>query len=812
MTSLQIVEELLTTNDFIYFSYPRGKPDRTLHLRNLLYQLNIYLTQQEGGIENQGLNIQEMRSVTRSIATKIRNGKLLQPTTEYNYPTIFALYGYNDENNKEIRELIMNMFGDFREIEINNEIYLIPDILLARNNTIPSYTQLTVRLYVMFLMILNEIDSTTQVYYRTYVNLRFQDDDDDNIVYTINNLPMFFNQVVRTVNNRRQKNKITENRTKPATNIPPPIQPETGQTDSVNNTDPNIQEFNNTALGDIETPGKDLIPDEDPDKDELEELVQQQERVGVNIEEQNVIKPSELVNTLLNNAITPQNLNRVAEELLGPLNPVPRVPLFNIAPTFSFNLVSGEANIPFIDDDDSDIIDIPLLNIEGLASRYANEEDPSLKLNYWQQLRRALQFEAARFQAVLRSDVVFNALYNIANIFMSLSRGGQNIVNPEIVNNLSLVEEPLIQEYVADAVSQSEFLTAVLAGGVVSAVVLRALFNVVISRLLETLGIITSTDGYQLPINVQKFRVIKDHTGKTLNIINEGEANFLPDPISDQTAYDVLFDPSGYRVTKILPGKLPTDVLKSEFDLQLYNFIGNGMLSLSTLNIEPTNLQPAYSLLSNISEELDETYTTMLQGNTEKSMEKIHNFLPKFQDWLTSNKQVFMNHVNQDIPPNGDYDPDAGDDEGDDDISSGSSGSGFPKKPNKYNETKQGQWYIIKTLIYWIMRKISKIYEFTSIHMRNLFYISYDFAISIYTNIVGKHPLLFSTGVAIVTLKPQLALDIFETFVFFIQSSLTIIKKVFAFFSSYLGLGLLLVGAGVLLYNFSKSPKKISLI
>jgi hypothetical protein len=290
------------------------------------------------------------------------------------------------------------------------------------------------------------------------------------------------------------------------------------------------------------------------------------------------------------------------------------------------------------------------------------------------------------------------------------------------------------------------------------------------------------------------------------------DANFYPDPISNQDVFEVVTNPQGYIVNKPLPNKQSILVHKSSFDFGLYNYIGNQLLQLSELNVEPTFLQPNYSLKDSIIECIDGVYTTIMQNNQPVSHEQIKKFLPQFQEFIQSNKNVFINLVTQPARGRGGGGGPPDDDPEDDDQPIGKSGP--PDKLNNdksYASTEEGQWYIIKTIIYWLLKNIRPYYELTSTHMKHLFSICYDLAISIYTNIIGSHPYIFTTVSAVALLRPDLIPQVFDTLVFFVSSMTTIIQNVFSFFSSTGGLVILGVGAAVLLYNLSKSINKVSL-
>lgn len=637
---------------------------------------------------------------------------------------------------------------------------------------------------------------------------------------------------------------------KPVDRYVPPIQPETGQTEDVrpdvnlqlyytatnpefiktHNTigqtvvtlepedvitmgfEPELDEVDRELLEEVNENGEniaftseqiiDRVNNLNDEIRQLDEQIRQQEieqiRQAVIVpeyivpESRNVVNLEQLIDQAMRQIENPSFVRQITQEVRSSI--IVERPLQNIQENRRINVLDAISGFGGIDL----FIDV------GPTGFFNNDDDDEDVLN------DNTVFEVIKNNKAFYRSLTKEIYLDFVRFVTSTFRGSVNICNQVIQDNLLDINEDTLRDGIAGLVNQLDIfvntypnlinISAVL-GYLTTLSIILISQKYIVASLLNTLGL---TTGPSVFVDVDNITIIKDMNGNTLNTVNNGEVNFSPDPISSQTGYEVVKDPEHYIITKILPSQREVR-LKATFDVGLYNFIGNRMLSISKLNMEPTFTQPGYSLLTNISTEIDTLYTALVQGDKTA----IDRFLPEFNNFLVKNKDVILNHVNQPYYP-GDPDPDPEDD--DDDISSGSSGSPFPKKPKKFADSKQGEWYIMKTLIYWLMRHASKAYEYTSVHMQNLFLVSQDIASSIYTTIIGRHPYLFTTGIALTLLRPQFIPEIYETFVIVSQGILTITKSVFSFFSSTSGLVLLGVGAFFLLYTFAKSSKKISLL
>lgn len=605
---------------------------------------------------------------------------------------------------------------------------------------------------------------------------------------------------------------------KPVDRYIPPIQPETGQTEDVR-PDANLQLYYNTMK--TETPDEDFnssefIPGPDPYEEELLEAIEQNEATQSYQDIQEQLRQ-------LDEQITREEIRQleaaiIVEDRIAAkpeqvaevvLNELEQAVVYALA-ALTDDVVIGEVELAR-EIEEEPIRNILLTgamsgdNIGELLGMFFETRNPVQKKVIRKTIKDELKKVLNNNNGIFKNNIVTNTFRQIATLFMGLDRGFNNINIVGTIDNLTIVDEESIKKFIFDSIEQVESLTTLLVSlsAGVSVLVIKNVLLGLLGRLFDILGI-TSYISYVNPgINVERYRIIKDANGKTISVTNMGEANFFPDPISGQTAFEVISNPEGYIINKILPSGKQVQEAKSTFDVGLYNFIGNRLLSISELNKEPTFTQPGYSLLTNISTEIDSLYTSITQGD----VNAIKVFSGQYKNFLRENKDVIVNLVNQPYFP-GDPDDDP---EEDDDISSGSSGSPFPKKPNKFVDSKQGEWYIMKTLIYWLMRHLSKTYEYTSVHMQNLFLVSQEIATSIFTTLVGRHPYLITSGIALTLLKPQFVLDIFDLFVVAFRAIMNITKSVLTFFSSPTGLVMLGVGTFILLLAFARSNKKFSL-
>jgi hypothetical protein len=750
------------------------------------------------------LNVQRIKLSALEIIRRLRGARVVDVLgSDVPYVNFLFLANYNnitagDKTVQAVTTRLNNLFAPYVYAQIDGIYYAIPRFLFIEedqgNNTF-TYTlrdeyELFNIITTMIIFIMRNIQGNE----KGVSVLKLRDWQEYNYPQTTDSMLIGRTQEPNTGN--KYKN--------PYTNIPPAIQPETGQTEATK-PDENIKQFNAVMTGDVETPEDDFTPPPDPDQEELEELfsdqLNPQPAIGVTQEQLTVADPNEVVASVLNQIaeIAPEVAQNVAPQLQVN-QPILAQQLPQLANPPIVDLVSGGADFfPFMDVDDEDLE--PTRRQVPQADRVA--------------IRELLNFN----RPIIINDQVNDLFSNFTQGVMSIFRGNANVVAIGVVENLSgsvdtlkLMMTQLIDDIdiycnilgnsIVDRMNFNTFLISVP----FAAIIVRETLKVLAGKLFDLLGLTTFTVYNQPNINVERIRVIKDMNGKTLNIIREGEVNFFPDPISNQTAYDFINNPDGYVVTRILPSGDRFDIIKSQFDVGLYNFIGNRLLSISELNQEPTYLQPSYSLLTNISTEVDDLYTTITTMPKEVSMQKLKEFLPIYQQFLVKNKKIFTNFVNQSYDP-----PDPDDDPEDDDAGSGPFQGGLPDKKGKFVDSQEGEWYTMKTLIYWIMRHLSKTYEYTSVHMQNLFLVSYEIANDIFTSIVGRHPYLTSATAAIVLLRPQFMPEIIDTFVVVFSSILSMTKSVFAFFSSTAGMVLLAGGLGVLAYAFAKSEKKFSI-
>ena len=733
----------------------------------------------------------------------------VQNVTEREINNFFILAQVNGDNLTMVNNTYnIEMFGPTTLVQYGDRIYAIPTVLLNDIDARSTYTVIYSRIMsmIIYMMRIAQQDKIAPGS-RVKLDIAVENKITKKITY------ISYTDFRKTIKVREKKIKfnlsgIVNNiinppkQVKPASNIaPPPIQPETGQTEV--RPDPNTEQYAEALNPDfikthntVEQPVVRLEPEimtkgfedelDEVDSELLEQANQPVEnpdrQLAVIPEPRNVVNLQQLVDQAINQHADPYMINLISGSM---------------SRMFTFN---NPLNIP-----------LPLGivagsgfgDVEPVALIGGPDEPEDDQIN-----ERIVADVMSKNPLIYKSELLKEILLSFTGYVTSLYRGPVNLVNRVLQDELLDVDLDSLRIAIDGLKNQLELfvinypnlvsLSLLTSSAVTSAIILKSL-QYIAASLLNTLGL---TTGPSVFVDVDNVIIIKDMNGNTIRVIDGGEVNFSPDPISSQTGYQVVLEPNSYQIEKNIPSREEVQQAKSTFDTELYNFIGNHMLSVSKLNMEPTFIQPGYSLLFNISTEIDTLYTALVQGDKTA----INQFLPKFNKFLVENKDVILNHVNQPYYPSPDPD-----DEDDDDISSGSSGSPFPKKPNKFADSKEGEWYIMKTLIYWLMRHVAKIYDYTSVHMQNLFLVSQEIASSIYTTIIGRHPYLFTTGIALTLLEPQFIPQIYDTFVAVFQGILSVTKSVFSFLSSTTGLVLLGIGAFVLLYTLAKSDKKFSL-
>jgi hypothetical protein len=629
---------------------------------------------------------------------------------------------------------------------------------------------------------------------------------------------------------------------------PPPIQPV--QVTEPNKVDQNTLDFQAAIEGDITTRGGNPV---DPNEEELNKMAdlltgvsqerpkaepefikthQTLEQISVNVEDVLVADPEQVLEAVMD----PDRLvDMIADMLLD-------VPITEIEIIFETLAIQ----VPrFIRTGLSltGVSSLPLPFAQSSGDPYFGRPDepelpdgppqspPEIIQDAVRSYHRAGELDKPRFQKIIKDNVknyvqqnsnsifsgeFYSRMRGYLSVLMSYDRGVNNILAEPIRANI--ISQDAIVEVMNEMVNSLDTMATVtsITLGLTTSGIILSVFYAVLSRILFYTGYGSSQFRQPIPFNVEKFRIITDKTGKVLSkTIVTDDANFYPESISDQDVFRIVTNPSGYTISKILPGNVQTDILSSNFNYSLYNYIGNHMLSISDYNLEPTFLQPSYVLKESVIEGIDDMLNNILQGDKESSMYELTKFLPVFEDFMKNNRQVIVNLVKQPALGRGksNISGGGGDPEEDDGDFYESDFKIPDKKLNNdggYAKTEEGQWYIIKTLIYWLMKNIYGYYELTSEHMRMLFSICYDLAISMFKSIIGNHPYIFTTVSAVALLKPELIPEVFNTLVFFTESMLTIINKTFSFISSNFGLLLLGVGAGLLLWNYSRSGTKIS--
>lgn len=784
---------------------------RKAHLKKFFTRYGVIGTQRQG--EKIGINRKKFLALVRDIYKHLISSEIVE--TNANAANILLLGAISMDSDTAISYNMLTDEYEYVTIRYNDFDYNVPADFYQNGVLVDDVIE---RIAVLVLTELNLIGTFDS-------NIIIGGNYNASVERTIKQLGISPNKSAKDVEYIQQ----------PLT--PPPIQPV--QVTEPNKVDQNTLDFQAAIEGDITTRGGNPV---DPDEEELIDLLNDRpvaepefiktheviEQVSVNVDDILVANPEQVLdiamaegplidiiaNILLNSP------NTQLESLFDILTV--QTPQFVRTGLFAFDFISG-----------SDVPEGRPMDVEDLDINNVPQTPAELIQTAVRSYHRAGDLDKPRFKKIIKDNVknyvqqnsnsiftseFYSRMRGYLSVLMSYDRGVNNILAEPIRGNI--ISQDAIVEVMTEMVNSLDTMATVtsITLGLTTSTIIVAVFYAVLERILFYTGYIISLFYQSVPFRVEKFRVIKDKTGKVLSqTLVTDDANFYPESISDQDIFEVVTNPSGYTVSKILPGNVQTDILSSNFNYSLYNYIGNHMLSISDYNLEPTFLQPSYVLKESVIEGIDNMLNNILQGDKESSMYELTKFLPVFEDFMKNNRQVIVNLVKQPALGRGKIDITGGGGGGDPEEDDGDSdGSDFEipgKKLNNdggYAKTEEGQWYIIKTLIYWLMKNIYGYYELTSEHMRMLFSICYDLAISTFKSIIGNHPYIFTTVSAVALLKPELIPEVFNTLVFFTESMLTIINKTFSFISSNFGLLLLGVGAGLLLWNFSRSGTKIS--
>ena len=805
---LRKIYKLLIVNYSNKPGRPADPPGSKEFLKNFLIDRGIIGVQRDVGQGNEGINYQKFRALVITITRNLRNATI----TDYdvNAYNILLLGATNVDSNSEFTRI-----GD----------YVTPVITvtyLGNNYNIPSF------LFEDGRPIDNLLEAVAVIVLTTM--LEIGNIDSDIIIGT--DARENFDMLI----------KLMGIQVKSARNVAiPPIEPIQPLTDP-NLPDNNIKEFN-----EFTNPG-------DPDEEELLEFAEE------------ILDPSEP------RTITPKQIDEIRRDFNNPRprsrsfdrtpveikksNSVPNIALnvydvlatqpeqvadaaveevdLNIASMLLFNILTIMANQPAEEvklAEEIEEVEVPRIvgglsggpdfigrpnphpdsDINQIINNFINTNIAREKEVYFNQMKGMLEQFTKSYSNSLFSGQFYETIREFCSVLMNYDRGVGNLIDISTISAGHPTPEQInviLDEMVQQLDSLATIVSITL--GLTSVYIVRSIYSSVFAGLLIFLGYSTPITRVPIPFKVEKYTVVQDKTGKTLSINRiDDDANFYPEPISNQNVYEIIADPVSYKVNMIYPTKATVES-RQNFDFGLYNYIGNSLLPLSEQNVEPTFLQPTYQLKDNVIFGIDDVYTTIMQGNKVLSMESINQFNDTFKVYLLRNKNVFINLVMQPAKGRGGGPPD---DDNDDDFGgeSDSDPNKLDKNDGSYAKTPEGQWYIVKTLIYWLMKNIRIYYELTSTHIKHLFSICYDLAISIFTNIVGQHPYIFTTVSAVAVLQPDLILDVFDTLIFFVSSLTSIVKKVFSFFSSTTGLVIIGVGAALLLYTLSKSINKVSI-
>lgn len=404
-------------------------------------------------------------------------------------------------------------------------------------------------------------------------------------------------------------------------------------------------------------------------------------------------------------------------------------------------------------------------------------------------------------------DSVYVAFVNFARQLMYFYRGQYNVI-PQAANHLLILSTQSIGNFIRDNyLTILEIYRAATPPGTslyFSYLILRYIYYTI----LELCGYLTPiTDPI---IKGFKYFAYYNSLGQIISTEFDSTILFTPQPISYQNKYN-LIEGEPYVVSEVIPDEFPkpTYTIPDQFDAELYTYIGNKLLEYSSFTNEPTNIQPTYTIkgIEVVSNDLNNMLKEVVYtvGKPDKNL--LNKFFSSYGEFLTNNKQVITNFVLQPYPGDPDDDPE---DEGDD---TGKNNGFIPdgKKPKKFIETPQGQWYIVKTIMYWFLKPLKHLFSLTSEYFQYVTAMTYNIALSWVKTLYGNYPILFPSTIALGVLFPTFTLDMINISIEIVNNILQITKSIFSFITTPYGMIALGIGAAALIYAMTKGNNKFSL-
>lgn len=321
---------------------------------------------------------------------------------------------------------------------------------------------------------------------------------------------------------------------------------------------------------------------------------------------------------------------------------------------------------------------------------------------------------------------------------MSLNRGPNNVSIPGI--NVQRLSAELVREMIRSHLKEISIFSGLIATFLgVSYIYVYDYYSRIYGKILSILGY---TYDPSLEFNVQKFLYVLD---KNKNILADeflGSKTIQPEPISAQTSRNIIVDGEDYIVMRVISPIVVYE--KSEqhkflnkvdeyADNVLQQFTGE-TISYSTKQIT-YDFKDMVSVSEAIASVIENLYSTQkvddyVVGNL---LDKINMFLANNFDNVKYFLKTYYHVLKQYKPPSGNDDDN---DKDDDDVGGGGDGMDIDEKGK--------QWFIMKTFIYWIVKNLIHIYDFTSEKLKHIAYIAFNISVALIKATSTTEKILFS--------------------------------------------------------------------
>ena len=318
-------------------------------------------------------------------------------------------------------------------------------------------------------------------------------------------------------------------------------------------------------------------------------------------------------------------------------------------------------------------------------------------------VNRIIDEEKQKYINFKFTDYIIDFLRSIVSTLASVPRGLYNCVTLEYVRaainnpdpNPTLINQ-VLRQVGAQVANFEEFMVGNPKG----------VLTAIVSSILILMGFIYKTTS--TPYGVMRTQIVTSRLKDQIEVIDEKYVSIYPTPVTDLSLYEYSLGKEANVIVE--PTIQPVEPVIKPFDYDLYSKIDDYLKNITDQPITLDNTTPTYLPIPGfvgMSAEFAE-----FVNNSDKYVNT--ELLPKlYEEALRSNYDVIVNFVQQESWEPPDDFPDPSDDYDDDDIKNkGENGRKLPKGTGKkLYEDKDGLWFIIKTLAYWICKPAKVLFK-----------------------------------------------------------------------------------------------------